>query len=86
MEFQEFRETVLNEVLKLITDKAIEVDGQRLVIETWMSTPAGEEGPQRPHYDEELGGSLVATFDTNSPRGEKKYPTLYGWRIQLTDT
>jgi hypothetical protein len=83
MEFEEFREAVLNEVLKLITDKTIEVDGRRLVIGTWMSTPAGEGGPERPHNDEELG--VVATFDTNSPRGEK-YPTLYGWRIQLTDT
>jgi hypothetical protein len=30
MDIQEFREAVLTEVLKLITDKTIEVDGQRL--------------------------------------------------------
>lgn len=86
MEEVDFRNAVLNEVLKLISDKAIEVDGRRLEIKTHQSVgydpswlPWIETDDLEPAADEEVN------FDTVSPNGEVS-PTLIRWEIALVGT
>jgi hypothetical protein len=86
MEANEFRNAVLNEVLKIINDKAIQVDGQRLEIKTYLSV--GYEPSKLPWITHDPlepaagDGDPAASFDTVSPDGEQ-FPTAYRWRLEL---
>jgi hypothetical protein len=86
MEEVEFRNAVLNEVLKLISDKAIEVDGRRLEIKTHQSV--GYDPSRLPWIstdDLEPAADAEVSFDTVSPKGEV-FPTLMRWEITLVGT
>jgi hypothetical protein len=98
MEFDEFRAAVLNEILKLITDKTIEVAGHRIVVKTHLSAPNTWDrwdywvkGPTL--YDDDPHGVGKANFATFSPESlepeslKKNGPVAdYGWRIELRET
>jgi hypothetical protein len=87
METGEWRQAVLTEMLKLVTDQWIEVDGQKLQIRTFLSKdydpekyPWLADGP--PNAPDDDGES--AEFDIVTPLTIT--PMDYRYRIKLIDT
>jgi hypothetical protein len=83
----EWRNAVLTEMLKLVTDQWIEVHGVKLQIRTFLSQDYHPEqypwlADGNPNAPDEDGDS--AEFDIVSPLSTT--PTDYRYRINLTDT
>jgi hypothetical protein len=87
-DIDEFRRGVLVEILKLISDQEIEVEGRKLCVATALSN--GYDARLYPWMAGRRGNPMAPTnneteFDIISPIGEM-FPTSFRFWIELTDT